>query len=114
MAHNLLIPTYHCCSSARHAMNIALTRLQPKDTESEYRAALNIEERDPAAHCFTLFDLDFKKENGSDKIGHADKGFVFAERPAWCCVLPSLLLGCMCGRTVGIFNQAIFRSPLVG
>lgn len=67
-------------------------------------------ERDPVAHGFTLFDLDFKK---SDKMGHADKGFVFAERPAWCCVLPSLLLGCMCGRTVGIFNQAIFRSPLV-
>lgn len=46
-------------------------------------------------------------------MGRADKGFVFAERPAWCCVLPSLLLGCMCGRTVGTFNQAIFRSPLV-
>ena len=31
MAHNLLVPAYHCrCRSARPAMDIVLTRIQPK------------------------------------------------------------------------------------
>lgn len=61
MAHNLLIPTYHCCSSARHAMNIASTRLQPKDTESEYRAALNIEESEWTHVDHFFFSVSWKE-----------------------------------------------------
>ena len=90
MAHNPLVSAYHCCCSARPAMNIVFTRLQPKhsfkvhmsqveNTDSQYKAALNIEESYPThvPHItisyppilyfspvslnffgFTLFDLD--------------------------------------------------------
>lgn len=42
-------------------------------------------------------------------MGRGDKAFVSAT----CRVLSSPLLSCMCGRTLGIFNRAIFRLPLV-
>lgn len=61
-----------------------------------------------------LHDLTLISDKGRDNMGCGDKAFVSAERPAACGVLSSPLLSCMCGRTVGIFNRAIFRSPLVG